>query len=100
MEFCFTLHKGAFKEDLALLYGWFPLNIPTVRRNEVWVIISCWMSEVCKGVCIEPSLKLITGEEMVPQLSQRTVPDWTSGGAISIVLTLMQGFLITSLLNR
>ena len=86
-EFGFSLHKGAFKDALALRYGWLPYNVPTncacgshftvehslscpkggfpsIRHNEVRDTIGCWLSEVCSDVCIEPTLQPITGETL------------------------------------
>ena len=84
-EFGFSLHKGAFRDALALRYGWLPSNVPTncacgsnfkvehslscpkggfpsIRHNEVRDTVGCWLSEVCSDVCIEPTLQPITGE--------------------------------------
>ena len=84
-EFGFSLHKGAFRDALALRYGWMPLNTPTncacgthfsvehslscpkggfpsIRHNEVRDTVGSRLSEVCSDVCIEPTLQLITGE--------------------------------------
>ena len=84
-EFGFTLHKGSFRDALALRYGWQPSNtptqcacgshftvehslscpkggFPTIRHNEIRDTIANLMTEVCNDVCIEPHLQPITGE--------------------------------------
>ena len=84
-EFGFTLHKGSFRDALALRYGWQPSNtptqcacgshftvehslscpkggFPTIRHNEIRDTIANLMTEVCNDVCIEPHLQPSTGE--------------------------------------
>ena len=84
-EFGFSLQKGAFRDALALRYGWLPSNTPTncecgtsfsvehvlscpkggfpsIRHNEVRDTVGGWLSEVCHDVFIEPHLQPITGE--------------------------------------
>ena len=84
-EFGFTLHKGAFRDAVTLRYGWqpsyspsssacgsnFPVKhslscpkggFPTIRHNEVRDLTAYLMTEVCHGVCVEPTLQPITGE--------------------------------------
>ena len=81
------MHKGAFKDALALRYEWLLSNIPTscacgshftrehslscpkggfpsIRHNEIRDTIGCWLSEVCSDVCIEQTLQPITGETL------------------------------------
>ncbi len=84
-EHGFTLHKSAFRDALALRYGWLPSKcpihcacgknfsvehslscakggFPSIRHNEVRDTVGNWMSEVCNDVSIEPPLQPITGE--------------------------------------
>lgn len=84
-EFGFTLHKGAFRDAVALRYGWQPSyspsscacgsnfsvehalscpkgGFPTIRHNEVRDLTANLMTEVCHDVCVEPTLQPITGE--------------------------------------
>ena len=84
-EFIFSLHKEAFRDVIALRYGWLPSNTPTnckcrtsfsiedvlscpkrwlpsIRHNEVRDTVGGWLTEVCSDVCIEPHLQPITGE--------------------------------------
>ena len=84
-EFGFALHKGAFRDALALRYGWLPLHVPTtcacgnsftmehilscpkggfpsIRHNEIRDITATLLSEVCHDVAIEPHLQALSGE--------------------------------------
>ena len=86
-EFGFSLHKGAFRDALALRYGWLPSNTPTncacgtnfsvehslscpkggfpsIRHNEVRDTVGGCLSEVCSDVCIEPTLQPLSGETL------------------------------------
>ena len=86
-EFGFSLHKSAFRDAIALRYGWTPINIPihcacgasfsvqhalscpkggfpTLRHNEVRDLTAKLMSEVCHEVCTEPHLQPLTGEAL------------------------------------
>ena len=86
-EFGFTLHKSAFRDAIALRYGWSPLNtptrcscgsqfsvqhalscpkggFPTLRHNEVRDLTAALMTEVCHDVCVEPHLQPLTGESL------------------------------------
>ena len=81
------MHKCAFRDALALWYGWplqnppshctcgYPFNVdhaltcktggfPAIRHNEVRDITASLLSEVCHGVTIEPHLQPLTGELM------------------------------------
>ena len=84
-EFGLTLHKGAFRDAIALRYGWQPLHtpsicpcgsnftvehslscpkggFPTLHHNEVRDLTANLMTEVYHDVCIEPPLQPVTGE--------------------------------------
>ncbi len=86
-EFGLTLHKGAFRDAIALRYGWHPLHtptscacgtnfsvehalscpmggFPTIRHNEVRDLTANLMSEVCHDVCTEPTLQPLSGEAL------------------------------------
>lgn len=88
MEYGFALHKGAFRDALALRYSWQPIRapaecpcgskftiehslscpkggFPTIRHNEVRDITANLLSEVCTYVCIEPNLQPVTGEALI-----------------------------------
>ena len=83
----FTLHKGAFRDAIALRYGWLPSNIPctctyacgksftvehalscplggfpSIRHNEIRDLTANLMTEVCHNVSIEPHLQPVKGE--------------------------------------
>ena len=76
----FTLHKGAFRDAIALRYGWLPSNIPStctcgksftvehalscplggfpsIRLNEIRDLTANLKTEVCHNVSIEPHLQ-------------------------------------------
>eukprot|EP00731_Ephydatia_muelleri_P009516 Em0005g102a len=54
----FTLHKGAFRDAIALRHGWLPSNIPsTCTCGKSFTNL---MTEVCHNVSIEPHLQPIT----------------------------------------
>ena len=81
-EFNLTLHKAAFRDVVALRYGWQPPTpcscgssfavehalscpkggFPIMRHNEVRDLTANLMAEVCHDVCIEPTLQPVTGE--------------------------------------
>lgn len=86
-DFGFSLHKSAFRDAIALRYGWSPLQtashcacgvpftvqhalscprggFPTLRHNEVRDFTALLMSEVCHDVSIEPHLQPLSGEAL------------------------------------
>ena len=86
-EFGFALHKGAFRDALALRYSWSPNRAPThcdcgdpfsmnhalscpkggfpsIRHNEIRDITANLLSEVCHSVSTEPHLQPICGESL------------------------------------
>ena len=83
-EFGFALHKGAFRDVLALRYGWCPTLVPShcacgqsfsvshalschmggypsIRHNDLTADL---LSEVCHCVSIEPHLQSAEGEDL------------------------------------
>ena len=86
-EFGFTLHKGAFRDALALRYGWCPTmtpshcacgqpfsvshalschmgGYPSIRHNEIRDLTADLMSVVCHSVSTEPHLQPVDGEAL------------------------------------
>ena len=84
-EHGFTLHKSAFRDAMALRYGWTPSQIPShcvcgqsftvqhalscprggfpsIRHNELRDLTASLLKETCHGVTTEPSLQPITSE--------------------------------------
>ena len=84
-EHCFTLHKSAFRDAMALRYGWVPSQIPSscvcgqsftvqhalscpkggfpsIRHNELRDLTASLLKKTCHGVATEPSLQPITSE--------------------------------------
>jgi len=81
----FAIHKGAFRDALALRYGWALERLPsqcicgkpfntdhalncstsgfsTACHNEVRDLLTSLLTEVCSDVAVEPALQPITGE--------------------------------------
>jgi len=94
-EFGFCLHKGAFKDALALRYGWTPSNIPLhcecgssftvehalscprggfpiIRHNEIRDVTATLLTEVCHDVQVEPDLQPLTSEVLASATSVKT----------------------------
>ena len=86
-EFGFFLHKGAFRDALALRYGWPLYNTPStcsygshftvehalscpkggyssIRHNEIRDLTAHLLTEVCHNVAVEPHLQPLTGETL------------------------------------
>ena len=86
-EHRFTLHKRAFWDAVSLRYGWAPSQIPTncacghpftihhvlscpkggypsIRHNELGDLTADLLTEIFRGVAIEPSLQPITSERL------------------------------------
>ena len=95
-EHSFSLHKGAFRDALALRYGWLPLQtpahcdcsvnfsidhslscpkggFPSIRHNEVRDLTARLLTEVSHDVRVEPHLQPFTGE--VPSASTAITQD-------------------------
>ena len=86
-EYGFTLHKRAFRDAIALCYGWTPKEIPvecvcsksftvkhalscqrggfpTLQHNEVRDLTASLLSEVCGNVSVKPALQGVSGESL------------------------------------
>ena len=86
-EHKFVLHKTAFRDAIALRYGWTPSNIPShcvcgqafsiqhalscprggypsIQHNELMDITASLLKETCHGVATEPSLQPVTSESL------------------------------------
>ena len=86
-EYGIALHKGAFRDDLALRYGWSPANAPlncacgthfsvehvlschkggypSITHNEIRDLTAALLSEVGHNVSTKPILQAMTGEVM------------------------------------
>ena len=84
-EYGFTFHKTAFRDALALRYGWLPANTPTscacgaafsvehalscpkggfpsIRHNEIRDYTAYLLSEICHNVSTEPHFQPIRDE--------------------------------------
>ncbi len=95
-EHGFALHKGAFRDALALRYGWEPALLPShcacgkafssehalscptggfliVRHNEVRDFTAGLLREICHDVEIEPTLQPLTGEQLVLATANRNI---------------------------
>ena len=91
-EHGFALHKSAFRDCVALRYGWEPAQLPSrcvcgedfntshalscptggfqiVRHNEVRDLTAGLLREVCHDIEIEPRLQPLTGEQLRPSVN-------------------------------
>ena len=98
-EYGLVLHKGAFRDALALRYGWSPVNAPlncacgthfsvehvlscpkcgypSIRHNEIRDLTAALLSEVCHDVSTEPHLQPMTGKVMSGRGLSAMVHDW------------------------
>ena len=87
-ELGFALHKGAFRDAVALRYGCEPAILPShcargvsigschaltcskggltiARHNEIWDLKANLISEVCSDVEVEPKLQPLSGENFL-----------------------------------
>ena len=93
-EHGFALHKSAFRDALALRYGWSPVDspsfcacgeqfsvehaiscpkggFPTLHHNEVRDFTVSLLTEAFSNVQLEPPLQKLTGEVLVEALANR-----------------------------
>ena len=94
VEHGFALHKGAFRDALALRYGWTPYEMPsmctcgskfsvehalpcakggfpTIRHNEIRNLTATLLTDVCHDVCIEPRLQPTSNETLAGSSANR-----------------------------
>ena len=85
-EQCFTLHKSAFHDAVALRYGWSPQRtpahcacgtsfsvehalscpksgLPSIRHNEIRDLTATLLTEVCSQVAVEPELQPVSQQD-------------------------------------
>jgi len=70
----FSLHKGAFRDALALRYNWPLKHLPALvcqqggfhihRHNRVRDLVASLLGEVCPNVVTEPELQALSGEQL------------------------------------
>ena len=95
-EHGFALHKGAFRDALALRYGWIPKDFPvecicgknftvehalscnrggfpTLRHNEIRDTTASLLTEVCSNVAVEPALQELNGESFSCKSANRDI---------------------------
>ena len=85
-EHGFALHKQAFRDAIALRYGWSPSRtpscacglafsvqhvlscpkggFPSILHNEIRDVTAKLLSETCSGVAVEPTLQPVTSEHL------------------------------------
>ena len=86
-EHDFSLYKSAFRDALALRYGWMPAHmplqcvcgtnftvehalncshggLPSLRHNKIRDLTANLLAEVCCDVAVEPDLQPLTGESL------------------------------------
>ena len=97
-EHGFALHKSAFLDALALLYGWFPLRapslsacgssfsvdhvlscpkgeLPSLHHNDVRDLIASLLTEACSQVAVEPELQPVSKPEEFSFATSNTQED-------------------------
>ena len=104
-EHGFSLHKSAFKDAMALRYGWVPSQMPSHCIFNLWPVLhvqralSCprggfpsirhkslqdltasFLKETCHGVATEPTLQPITSETFRAATANKAMLDIVANG--------------------
>ena len=97
-EHGFTLHKGAFRDAIALRYGWRPNGLPSIcacgkangvdhalscprggfiikRHNEIRDVTAPLLKDFASAVEIEPNMQPLTEEVMMDMESSANIED-------------------------